>query len=359
MGGGGARRAAQRPRTEPLGAAARGLARYRLEHDVTDEHHALGDRPGDPPAAERYERAQAKLDEVRHELGLDVPDEKTPVGETRLPAESARVFGTERTPALEQALAAARNEVQHVTDEQLRRSAYTNRVLADLDRQAAHQAVRLEQQHTHHTESARNQAARAAELETQAATLGWRHRHEREQLRHDAGLQRQHAERHTSDASRIELELQRLRAAGRHPDEWLKHHTHDLVMQLATEAELERRREQHIDDQLDRAVTHPPERVRSVLGERPNSDHELADQWERLTRRIERHRLTHGLGVDRDGTLGPDPSQLRADQRGAYEEQRRALTQDITRHRESRELSPLDQAHDLTRDDLHEAGRSL
>jgi hypothetical protein len=42
-----------------------------------------------------------------------------------------------------------------------------------------------------------------------------------------------------------------------------------LVMQLATEAELARRREQHIADQLDRAVTHPPEHVRSMLGERP------------------------------------------------------------------------------------------
>jgi conjugative relaxase-like TrwC/TraI family protein len=339
--------------------AARGLARYRLEHDVTDEHHALGDRPGDPPAAERYERAQAKLEEVRHELGLHVPDEKTPAGETRLPAEYARLFGTERTPALEQALAAARNEVQHVTDEQLRRSAYTNRVLADLDRRAAHQATRLEQEYAHHTESARNQTARAAELETHAATLGRRHRHEREQLRHDAALQRQHAERHASDAGRIELELQRLRAAGRHPDEWLKHHAHDLVMQLAAEAELERRREQHIADQLERAVAHPPEHVRNAIGERPISDPALADQWERLTRRIERHRLTHGLDVDRDGTLGPDPSHLGKDQRAAYEEHRRALAQDIARYRESRELPPLDQAHDLTRDDLHGAGRSL
>jgi len=335
--------------------AVRGLARYRLEHDVTDEHHALGDRPG----AERYERAQAKLERVRHELGLDVPAEETPAAQPLLPPEYARLFGTERTSALQQALAAARDEVQHQTDEQLGRSASTDRVLDDLDRQAAHQAVRLEQEHAHHTDSARNQAARAAELETQAATLGWRHRHERDQLRHDAALQRQHAERHASDAGRIELELQRLRAAGRHPDEWLKHHAHDLVMQLAAEAELERRREQHIADQVDRAVSQPAEHVRNVIGERPISDPELANQWERLTRRIERHRLTYELDVDQDGTLGPDPSQLRADRRGVYEEQRRALTQDIARHRESRELPPLDQVHDLTRDDLHAAGRSL
>jgi len=45
-----------------------------------------------------------------------------------------------------------------------------------------------------------------------------------------------------------------------------------------------------------------------------------------------------------DGTLGPDPSHLGKDQRSVYEEQRRALTQDIARHRESREFPPLDQA---------------
>ena len=160
-----------------------------------------------------------------------------------------------------QALAAAQNEVQHATDEQLRRFASADRGLADLDRQAAHQAVRLEQEHAQHTESARNQTARATQLETQAATLGWRHRHEQDQLRHDAALQRQHAARHTSDASRIELELQRLRVAGRHPDQWLRDHARALVMHVACEAELERRQEQQIVDQLERAVAQPPEHI--------------------------------------------------------------------------------------------------
>jgi conjugative relaxase-like TrwC/TraI family protein len=339
--------------------AARGIARYRLDHDVTDDHHALGERPIEPAQAEHYERAQAKLERLRHELGLDVRDLETPGVEPHLPAEYARLFGTERTSVLEQAFAAARDDVRHVTDERLRRCASTDRVLDDLDRKAAHQAVRLEEEHAHHTESAGNQAARAAELEAQAATFGRRHRHEREQLRHDAALQRQHAERHTSDASRIELELRRLRAAGRHPDEWLRQHAHDLVVQLAAEAELGRRREAQIADQVERAVAQPPEHIRNMIGERPTSHPELADQWERLTRRIEHHRLTYELDVDQDGTLGPDPSQLRADQRGAYEEHRRGLAQDIARHRESRELPPLDQARDRARDDAHAAGRSL
>jgi len=96
-----------------------------------------------------------------------------------------------------------------------------------------------------------------------------------------------------------------------------------------------------------------------VIGERPIDDAALADQCERLTRRIERHRLTYALDVEQYGALGSGPSHLAKDQRAAYEEQRRALAQDIAHHRESRELPPLDQAHELTRDDLHEAGRSL
>jgi conjugative relaxase-like TrwC/TraI family protein len=339
--------------------AARGLARYRLEHCVTDEHHALGERPADRPGTERYDRAQANLERVRRELGLDLHDETPPAARPVLPPEYARLFGTDRTSTLEQALAAARGEVQHITDEQLRQSASPNRALAGLDRQASHQAVRLEEEHAHHTVSAHNQAARAAELEMQAATIGWRHRHEREQLRHDAALQRQHAERHESDASRTELELQRLRATGRHPDDWLKHHAHDLVVQLAADAELERRQEQRIADQVERAVAQPPEHIRNAIGERPLSDAALAGQWERLTRRIERHRLTYRLDVNQDGTLGPDPSHIGKDQRGAYDEQRRSLSRDIARHRESRELPRLDAALDLTRDDLNAAGRSL
>jgi hypothetical protein len=331
-----------------------------VEHGATDEYNALGERPADRLGIERYECARAKLERVRHELGLDAHDETPPAAWPVLPPEYARLFGTDRTSTLKQALAAARGEVQHITDEQLRQSASPNRALAGLDRQASHQAVRLEEEHAHHTKSARNQAARAAEPETQAATLGWRQRHEREQLRHDAALQRQHAERHASDANRIELELQRLRATGRHPDDWLKHHAHDLVVQLAAEAELERRQEQQNADQVERAVAQPPEHIRNMIGERPLSDAALADQWERLTQRIERHRLTYRLDVDQDGTLGPDPSQIGKDQRGAYAEQRRSLAhQDIARHRESRELAPLDQADDLARDDLHAADRSL
>jgi conjugative relaxase-like TrwC/TraI family protein len=347
------------PEHELWGRAARGLARYRLEHDVTDEHRALGERPADPPEIERYELAQAKLERVRQELGLDAGREKTPVAQLVLPPEYSRLFGTERTSALEEALSAARDEAARTSDEELRRLTSTHPALADLDRRAAHQAVRLENEHAHHTQSARNQTARAAALETQSVALGWRHRHEREQLRHDAALQRQHAERHTSDARRIELELQRLRASGRHPDEWLDHHARDLVAQLAAEAELELRQERQIAARLDRAVALPPEHVRDLIGERPPADAALADHWERLTRRIERHRLIHGLDVDQDGALGPGPSKLEKDQRGAYEEQRRGLARDIERYRESRNLPPLDQTLELTSGDLHATGRAL
>jgi len=95
-----------------------------------------------------------------------------------------------------------------------------------------------------------------------------------------------------------------------------------------------------------------------VIGERPISDAALADQRERLTRRIERHRLAYGFAIDQDGPLGPDPTHVGKHQRGTYEEQRLALAQDITRYRESLELPPLDQALKLSHDDARAAGRS-
>jgi hypothetical protein len=64
------------------GPLARALSeRDRLRDElVTDELAslprwavaALGERPTDPPGAERYEQAQVRLDRVRHEIGLDV-----------------------------------------------------------------------------------------------------------------------------------------------------------------------------------------------------------------------------------------------------------------------------------------------
>jgi len=246
-----------------------------------------------------------------------------------------------------------------MTDEQLLAFTSTGRTVADLDRRAAGRAIRLEQEHAHHKETAQKQADRATELEARAATLGWRDRRERERLRHDAALHRQHLERHVSDVERIELELQRLHAAGRHPDQWLERHSAEFTAQLAAGAELAHRQEQLIALEVERAVIRPPEHVRDVIGERPVADTEVAEHWERVARRVERHRLTYELDVDRDGSLGPDPSQIRMNERRAYEDQRRSLAEDIAHYREARDLPPLQQARDITFDHENALGRSL
>jgi hypothetical protein len=339
--------------------AARGLARYRLEHDVTDGTLALGERPVDPRRIERYEQARAQLERVRCELGLHSREEE-PAQPVRLPTEYVRLFGQTRTAALEQALAVASEQARTTMDEQLLASNSTGRAIADLDRRAAGRAIRLEQEHAHHKETAQKQADRATELEARAATLGWRDRRERELLRHDAAHHRRHAERHGSDVDRIELELHRLHAAGRHPDQWLQSHGADLVAQLAAGAELEHRREQRIAREVERAVIRPAEHVRDAVGDRPLDDPELAEQWERLARRVERHRLTYEFDVDRDGSLGPDPSQVRKDHRRAYEEAHSSLAEDIARYRESRDLPPFERARNITLDDdEHALGRSM
>jgi conjugative relaxase-like TrwC/TraI family protein len=338
--------------------AARGLARYRLEHDVADESVALGPRLAGATGIDRYEKARAQLERVRHELGLR-PCQEEPVQPVRLPPEYARLFGENRVAALEQALAAAARQARVMTDEQLLGSTSVRRVVADLDRHAAGHAIRLEQERAHHTETAQKQTERATELEARAAALGWRNRSEREQLRRDAALHRQHAERHASDVERTELELHRLHAAGRHPDQWLQRRGSELVAQVAADAELEYRREQRIGDEVERALIHAPAHIRSVIGDRPAADTGLADEWKRLARRVERHRLTYDLDIGRDGSLGPDPSQIRKDQRVAYEEQRRFLAEDIARYRESRGLPSLEEARGISLDEHHAAGRTL
>ena len=338
--------------------AARGLARYRLEHDVTAEVLALGERPVDTARVEQYERARTQLERVRRELGLHSRGEEL-VQPIRLPSEYARLFGESRAASLEQRVAAAIERAPGMTDEELLRATATSSAIADLDRQAAGRAIRLEREHAHHKETAQKQADRATELEGRSATLGRRDRREREQLRGDAALHRQHAERHASDVERIELELQRLHAAGRHPDQWLQLHGAELVAHLAAAAELEHRRHRQIALEVEQAVIRPPEHLRDVIGERPAADTKLVEDWERLARRVERHRLTYEFDVDRDGSLGPDPSQIRKDQRVAYEEQRRSLVEDVTRYRESRGLPSLEEARDISLDEVHALGRSL
>jgi conjugative relaxase-like TrwC/TraI family protein len=53
--------------------AARIMARYRIEHDITDPHDTLGPLPSDPTQRADYERAQQAREQLAHELGHDDP----------------------------------------------------------------------------------------------------------------------------------------------------------------------------------------------------------------------------------------------------------------------------------------------
>jgi conjugative relaxase-like TrwC/TraI family protein len=51
--------------------AARIIARYRIEHDITDPHDTLGPLPSDQTQRADYERAQQAREQLAHELGHD------------------------------------------------------------------------------------------------------------------------------------------------------------------------------------------------------------------------------------------------------------------------------------------------
>ncbi len=339
--------------------AARGLARYRFEQGIVDERQALGVRPREPAVAERYEQARATLERVQRELSVGAREHETvePVG---LPRHYYGLLGDARARLLDAALAAEFARVRDLPDEQLRAiTSESHQALNGLDHHAAAQALRLEREHAHHQDAARKQAERAAALEQQGAALGWRARHEREQLRHNAGLQRDHATRHSADTERLELELSRLRATGRHPDQWLQDNSERVVTGLAAAGELARREQREIDRQAELAVTQLPAHVRELIGERPISGVQLAHEWERLAERIERHRLEYKLDLGRESPVGPEPSRIGREQRHAYEEQRDQLASEIESHREARGLPVNEQAREIMRGRDETLGREL
>jgi conjugative relaxase-like TrwC/TraI family protein len=53
--------------------AARTIARYRIEHDITDTHDPLGPPPSDAGQRADHERAQQVREQLAHELGRDPP----------------------------------------------------------------------------------------------------------------------------------------------------------------------------------------------------------------------------------------------------------------------------------------------
>jgi conjugative relaxase-like TrwC/TraI family protein len=313
------------------------VAGYRLDHQITGPD-PLGAAPDDPSAARARRQAAAAAERAQRRLGLIVrPSRDTSPG---LPHRHRTALGDRRASSLEVLLAAAGKRAASLPAERLAAQlAVGEAALRALDTRTAARALRLERQLEDHRHLAGEEAKRARILRDQARTLGWRQRAKRQALLDTAAQLRAQVDRHRADTERIELELARLQAMGRHPDQWLAQHAQAAADGLAAAAEHERRSRTEIDRQAQRAALHPPAHARELLGERPASGVKLARAWERFAVALERHRLEYEIDVGREGPLG-DPARRPADASIAYRHDRDRLAREISRLRHQRGLEP-------------------
>jgi conjugative relaxase-like TrwC/TraI family protein len=335
----------------PRQAAARGVyeqalaavAGYRLDHGVTGPD-ALDTAPDDPFAARERRHAAAAVERAQRRLGVTGRPSWGP--EPGLPHRHRSALGDPRTGALEALLGAASERAASLPAGRLAAQlAAGEEALRALDTRAAARALRLERQLAEHGQLAGEEANRARALEDQAQTLGWRQRAERQTLLDTAAQLHAQIDRHHADTERIELELARLHATGRHPDEWLDQHAQAAADGLAAAAEHEQRRQTEIDRRAQRAALDPPGHIRELIGEPPTFDVNLTRAWQRLAVALERHRLQYDIDVGRDGPLG-DATRRPAEDAIAYRHDRDRLARDIARLRQQQGLDPHPQIPD-------------
>jgi conjugative relaxase-like TrwC/TraI family protein len=313
------------------------VAGYRLDHGITGPD-PLGPAPDDPFAARARRQAAAAVEHAQRRLGVTARPSQGPG--PGLPHRHRTALGDHRTGALEALLGAASARAASLPAEQLpAQLAAGEDALRALDTRAATRALRLERQLAEHGQLASQEADRARALEDQAQTLGWRQRAERQALLDTAARLHAQIDRHHADTERVELELARLHATGRHPDQWLAHHAHAAADGLAAAAEHEHRRQTEIDRQAQRAAVDPPAHIRQVLGEPPATGRKLAHAWQRLAVALERHRLQYGIDVAREGPLG-DPSRRPAGASIAYRHDRDRLARNINLLHRQQGLDP-------------------
>jgi hypothetical protein len=320
------------------------IAGYRLDHQITG-HEPLGPPPEDPSARRDYRRTATIIDRAQQRLGLTGRPHHTP--SPGVPHRYRAALGEPRTRAIEALLEDARERAADLSADRLQAAIAAGRTaLNALDTRAAAHALRLEKQLDEHRRLADQTTGRADELTGQAQTLGWRQRSERQRLLDTAAALRGQADRHRADIERIELELARLTATGRHPDQWLEHHAHTVADGLAAAAAHEQRHRVEIERQAARAALDPPAHVREMLGERPTTGAKLTQAWQRLAIALERHRLQYEIDVAKDGPLGPSPTDPAVRATIAYRHDRDRLARDIPRLRHQQGLSPYPQSPD-------------
>src|SRR5450755_1892781 len=355
--------------------AARQTAGWRIDHEITDPHIALGPDPGDDPS---YRTLLGTITDTRIELELDQDRSQTSVADHPR-SQSPELSSAE--PAIEPTLAGLdastpdgsardasppaasvesdrprlvdvpdpverlRGPLGPVRAEALAKDVHRHAELAEqrsdlelaqdrdqaapalaaLDGSAAYEARRLEQAADHAAGRERAASDRARALEQQAEQLGWRERRRRADLLAEARVQHQSAARAGRGLADARSREQQLRDQGRHPDDWLAQHGPEAAVALAAERELAVRRECSIRASADRAVEQPGPHIRQAIGERPLG--EQRQRWDQLARELEQHRLRYEIDVERDGITGPRDA--RQHDRRAYERQRDELSRRV------------------------------
>jgi conjugative relaxase-like TrwC/TraI family protein len=319
------------------------VAGYRLDHQIIGPD-PLGATPDDPLAARDRRQAVAAVERAQQRLGPTAATQRTP--SPAVPYRHRRALGEQRTRALEALLPEASERASSLPAEHLAKLLDAGEdALRALDTRAAGRTLRLEQHLHEHQQLARQETERARALDHQAQTLGWRQRAERQTLLDTATALRAQVDRHHADIKRIELEVARLHATGRHPDQWVAQHAHAAAHALAAEAEHEHRHRTEIDRRAQRAAHDPPPHIRELLGEPPTTGAQLTRAWQQLAVALERHRLHYGIDIQRDGPLG-HPAHRPRDAAIAYGHDRDRLARQITRLRRQQGLDPHPQIPD-------------
>ncbi len=319
--------------------------RYRVQHRVEDRVSALGVPPPEGTGESgEHTRASLALKRAREQL---TPAHAIASAEG-LPRRWTELLGPERAGQLEQPLHAAREQAANLPDAQLEEDTKAGKLaFGHLDQTVANQTSRLEREHAEHAERARRQTEDAERLRQQARGLGFRRRHERDQLIFQAQAAQARADRQHADIARIELALDRMRESGNHPDQWIQQHAPTAIRGLAARDELDHRRQLEVEHEAERAIIQPPAHLRELIGEPPVSGVKLNRQWEELAQALEHHRLEHLIDVDRDGPLGPDPSRITSAQRSEYERGRQQLAAEVEQLRHDRGLEPHPQVREI------------
>ena len=218
-----------------------------------------------------------------------------------------------------------------------------------LDAAAAYEAARLGAAAARVRERHERALARAAGLAARRGELGALRRRERRALDEQIAAQQATAARLEAELDRLDLHAEALRAAGRHPDQWIARDADAAVTWAEATREHAARRELALRAAADQAVAEPPAHVQQALGPRPEPGAER-ERWDELARALERHRIEHDVDVERDGPLGPSPTSdahARPGRDADYARAWRELAGRVREHRAERSLEPDPRAGEL------------